>query len=53
MRTTEVAELYRSLQKQITLVLEEADGKAEFTEEHWKKDIGEGFTRVLQNGRII
>lgn len=53
MHTKQVAELYRQLQQEVVSILEEADGKAKFTQDKWTKGIGSGLTCVMQNGNII
>lgn len=53
MHTNQVADLYRELQQEVITILEEADGKANFLQDEWTKDIGEGLTCVMQNGNII
>ncbi|WP_240925054.1 oxygen-dependent coproporphyrinogen oxidase [Maribellus sediminis] len=49
----EIAATFSELQGQICRVLEAADGKGSFGKTAWKKDIGGGVTRVIENGRII
>jgi coproporphyrinogen III oxidase len=52
-RIENIAETYRQLQVEICSSLEIADGKGEFSHNHWKKEIGGGVTAVLQHGAII
>lgn len=52
-RAEEIALLYKGLQKAICQKLEQADGKAEFTEERWEKEIGYGITCAIRNGAAI
>ena len=43
-----------NLQDQITAAFEEADGKAKFKEDIWKRpEGGGGRTRVIENGNVI
>lgn len=53
MNKEKVAATYRELQQQMCKQLEEADGKAVFTADHWEKEIGFGYTMVIQNGDAI
>ena len=53
MRNEKVASAYRKLQQQICNQLETADGKVIFKTDHWEKEIGHGFTMVLQGGDAI
>ena len=53
MNKEKVATTYRELQQQMCKQLEEADGKAVFTTDHWEKEIGFGYTMVLQDGDAI
>jgi coproporphyrinogen III oxidase len=48
-----IASRYAEVQKNICRILEEADGKASFTENKWEKEIGSGLTCVIQNGAVI
>ncbi|MCX6221606.1 MAG: oxygen-dependent coproporphyrinogen oxidase [Bacteroidia bacterium] len=52
-RAEEIALIYSGLQKEICQKLEQADGKAEFTEERWEKEIGYGITCAIRNGAAI
>ena len=52
-RVEEIAQIYSGLQKEICRTLEQADGKAEFTEERWEKEIGYGITCAIRNGAAI
>ncbi|WP_163712118.1 oxygen-dependent coproporphyrinogen oxidase [Mangrovibacterium lignilyticum] len=52
-RQHKVATDYRTLQQTICQRLEQADGGAIFTTDHWTKDIGEGYTMVFQEGNAI
>ncbi len=49
----EIAETYSTVQKEICAILEAADGKGTFSKNNWSKKIGQGMTRVLENGAII
>jgi coproporphyrinogen III oxidase len=51
--TEQVASIYARFRKKICTVLENADGKARFTENRWKKEIGSGVTCVIQDGAVI
>ena len=53
MRKNTVAATYRTLQQQICRQLEGADKKGVFVTDHWEKEIGEGYTMVLQEGGAI
>lgn len=53
MRKEKIATTYRTLQQKICTQLEEADGKSSFKTDHWKKEIGEGYTMVFQGGDAI
>ncbi len=49
----QVAEIYRQLQLVMCAVLEKADGKASFSLNHWNKEVGNGITAVMQQGKHI
>ena len=49
----EIAARFSELQGKICRVLETADGEGKFGKIEWKKEIGGGTTRVIENGRII
>jgi coproporphyrinogen III oxidase len=51
--TNIISTTYRTLQQQMCHQLETADGKAVFVADHWEKEIGEGYTMVLQGGNAI
>ncbi len=53
LHTAEIASLYSGLQENMCRQLEEADGKGVFQRYPWKKEIGQGLTRVMQEGNII
>ena len=53
LNVSKTAAIYKSLQKTICSILEEADGTGKFTEDAWKKEIGSGLTCVMQNGSVI
>ena len=53
MRKDKIATTYRTLQQEMCKQLETADGKAVFVTDHWEKEIGSGYTMVLQNGDAI
>jgi coproporphyrinogen III oxidase len=48
-----IANAYQKIQEYACNQLEVADGKGRFSSDAWKKDIGWGLTRVMQNGNII
>ena len=49
-----IAEKYKEIQHEITVALEELDGKGKFIEEIWQRDGGGGGrTRVIQHGDIL
>ena len=49
-----IAESYQKIQDEITLALEQLDGKAKFEEEIWNREGGGGGrTRIIQNGNIL
>jgi len=52
-RIDQIAKVYSQIQKDICGILEEADGTGNFTSTDWTKKIGNGTTRVLENGAII
>jgi len=50
----EISNYFRSLQDEICVSLEKADGKAKFVEDKWTREGGGGGrTRVLENGNVI
>lgn len=49
----DIAEIYSQLQLKMCTVLEEADGKAHFRLNRWDKEIGNGLTAVMQEGKHI
>lgn len=51
--TARIAELYSELQEKMCARLEQADGKATFSRDIWKKNIGGGMTRVIAGGDKI
>ncbi|GET34154.1 oxygen-dependent coproporphyrinogen-III oxidase [Prolixibacter bellariivorans] len=51
--TARIAELYSELQEKMCARLEQADGKATFSRDAWKKNIGGGMTRVIAGGNKI
>lgn len=53
MRNERVASAYREKQQQICFELASADGTAIFETDHWEKEIGQGYTMVLENGGAI
>ncbi len=53
MRDQQITKTYRELQQQICSQLENADGKSAFVTDYWKKELGHGYTMVLQNGNAI
>jgi coproporphyrinogen III oxidase len=48
-----IAKEYSQLQQEICKMLELSDGSGKFTSDKWKKNVGFGTTRVLQNGTVI
>ncbi|WP_340111929.1 oxygen-dependent coproporphyrinogen oxidase [Maribellus mangrovi] len=48
-----IASVFSELQAEICHNLELADGKAHFGSDKWKKEIGGGITRVIQDGNVI
>jgi len=52
-QTEEIAAIYSSLQRYICQTLEEADGRAKFSENRWENQLGSGVTCVLRNGVAI
>ncbi|MBK9286028.1 MAG: oxygen-dependent coproporphyrinogen oxidase [Sphingobacteriaceae bacterium] len=58
---THIADWLKNLQDQICTALEQADGKAKFIEDNWKREDGSqpdrqgggGRTRIIQNGKVI
>lgn len=52
-RIDQIAKVYSQIQKDICGILEAADGKGTFKSTNWTKKIGNGITRVLENGTII
>ncbi|WP_430971941.1 oxygen-dependent coproporphyrinogen oxidase [Sunxiuqinia rutila] len=53
MRNDLVASTYRKLQQQICTELETADGQAVFKTDYWEKEIGHGYTMVMDQGDAI
>lgn len=54
MNRHEIAATFKQIQDEICLALENADGKAKFQEDLWKREEGGGGrTRVLQEGNVI
>src|SRR5689334_19547132 len=50
----EIARQYQEIQNEICAGLEQADGKAKFTEELWERNGGGGGrSRVIENGNIL
>ncbi len=52
-KSDKIASLYRDLQQKMCRQLEIGDGKAEFQEIPWTKDIGSGVTCVMKEGSVI
>ncbi len=50
---SEVAARYRGIQDRACEMLDKADGVSKFSRNPWKKEIGSGITRVLENGAKI
>ncbi len=48
-----IADQYKDIQQRACEMIASADGKESFTHDRWQKEIGEGVTRVLQDGEII
>ncbi len=48
-----IADAFSDMQEKMCSLLEKADGKAVFSRNDWKKEIGSGMTRVIQNGNVI
>lgn len=53
MKRKQVTRKYREVQKQICLLLQNADGGANFISDSWEKELGKGVTMVLTNGNAI
>ena len=53
MRAQHVAERYADLHLKICSGFEQADGVGKFQKNPWKRDIGEGLTCVMSNGKAI
>lgn len=52
-KTKDVAGLYSELQDLMCRTLEQADGKGKFKKHPWKKTVGKGLIRVMEDGRVI
>lgn len=48
-----IADTFNNLQQEICSQLEKADGKGKFSNNKWKKSLGNGVTSVLENGAVI
>ena len=53
MQAEQIAQHFHNLQSEMCALLDAADGQGHFESNLWQKSIGEGDTRVLQNGAII
>ena len=51
--TNRIADLYKNLQNDMCLQLENGDGKGKFNKIRWNKSIGSGVTGVLKEAAII
>jgi len=48
-----IKDKYKDIQQRACNIIEMADDKGKFSKDEWKKDIGTGLTRVMQNGNVI